>query len=129
MPQITLEFTENIAKLVDYRSVALGLHDLLVKEISCSLEDCKTRLAAVENYVIGDGSFDEAFVHVTFSILSGRTQAVKESLGTKAVETIARAMPSAVAQRTIQITVEIRDLERSTYKKQVVLGSPARNLA
>lgn len=129
MPQISFEFTKNIAHLADYRSVALDLHDVLVAEISSSLEDCKTRLATVENYVIGDGAADEAFIHVTFSILSGRSQAMKESLSTKALEVIARAMPSAIAQRSIQITVDIRDLERSTYKKQVIVNSAMQNSA
>jgi 5-carboxymethyl-2-hydroxymuconate isomerase len=123
MPQITIEFTKNIAHLTSYRSVALALHDLLVDEISSSLGDCKSRLVEIENYVIGDGSFDQAFVHVTFSIMSGRSQALKESLGAKALRIMTEVMPSTVAQCSIQITVDIRDLDRSTYKKQVLNNS------
>lgn len=122
MPQITMEFTKNIAHLTDYRSVALALHGLLVDEISSSQEDCKTRLTEIENYVIGDGRSDDAFVHVTFAILSGRSQSQKESLGTKALRIVAEAMPNAVAQDSIQITVDIRDMDRATYKKQVILN-------
>jgi 5-carboxymethyl-2-hydroxymuconate isomerase len=123
MPQVTFEYTSNISQLADYRRIVPTLHELIVREIATDLASCKTRLVEVRDFVIADGAQDEAFIHVAIATLSGRTWEQKASLSEKALALVAATVPEERRRQTIQITVEIRDLDSSAYRKQVVAGS------
>jgi 5-carboxymethyl-2-hydroxymuconate isomerase len=123
MPQVTFEYTSNISQLADYRRIVLALHELIVREIATDLASCKTRLVEVGDFVIADGAQDQAFIHVAIAILSGRTWEQKASLSEKALALVAVTVPEERRRQTIQITVEIRDLDSGAYRKQVVAGS------
>jgi len=123
MPQVTFEYTSNIAHLADYRRIVLALHELVVREIATDLASCKTRLVEVGDFVIADGGADQAFIHVAIAILSGRTPEQKASLSEKALALVAANVPGGGHRHAIQITVGIRDLDSGAYRKQVMAGS------
>ena len=123
MPQISVEYTSNVAGLADYRQIGLALNRLAVDVVAARLEDCKTRLVEVGHYVIGDGLGDDAFIHVTLALLAGRPDAAKEGLAAQALELVMAALPPASAPESLQISVEVRDMDRASYRKQILVKS------
>lgn len=121
MPQITVEFSQVAAAAFDGRAFALALHGMAAPLIDSALNSFKTRLYAIENGVIGDGDPRHAMVHVDFRLLSGRPPELKRQLG-EAVLALARSHVQPMPGLDIQVTVEVRDLDRPHYHKAVVSG-------
>jgi 5-carboxymethyl-2-hydroxymuconate isomerase len=119
MPQITVEYSQALAESFDRRAFALALHPMASELIDSKLASFKTRFYAIEDGVIGDGAASHAMVHVDFRLLSGRPIELKQQLG-RAVLALARRHIPAVAGLEIQVTVEVRDLDRPHYHKAVV---------
>ncbi len=119
MPQITVEYSQVLGDAFDRRAFALALHALAAPMIGSRLSSFKTRFYAIDGGVIGDGADGHAMVHVDFRLLSGRPPALKRQLG-EAVLALARAQVAPQAGLDIQVTVEIRDLDRPHYHKAVV---------
>jgi 5-carboxymethyl-2-hydroxymuconate isomerase len=116
MPQISIEFSANIAATFDARKFADEVHKLLVAIVETELASCKTRLIELGEVVIGDGSDANAMIHVDLRILSGRTLAQKRQLGEAVLAALAAvAKPDGL---DLQLTVEVRDLDRDNYHKQ-----------
>lgn len=126
MPQITVEYSETVAAAFDRRAFALALHPLAAELIGSALSSFKTRFIVLNEVVIGDGAASHAMVHVDFRLLSGRSPELKRRLG-NAVLDLTRAHVQAVAGLTIQVTAEIRDLDRPHYHKTVVSDQDSRD--
>ena len=118
MPQIAIEYSGNLGDAFDARALAGEVHRLIAATIDTDVGNCKTRLVGLRDYLIADGSPEEAMVHVDLRILSGRTDAQKKALG-EAVLAAALASIGEHALR-IQVTVEVRELDRANYHKQVL---------
>lgn len=119
MPQITVEYSQGLADAFDRRAFALALHPLAAELIASKLASFKTRFYAIDEGVIGDGAPSHAMVHVDFRLLSGRPPELKQRLGAAVLE-LARAHLRAVPGVDIQVTVEVRELDRPHYHKLVV---------
>lgn len=119
MPQITVEYSQVLTNSFDRRAFALALHPMAAGMIGSELGSFKTRFYPIDEAVIGDGGSAHAMVHVDFRLLSGRTPELKKQLGEVVLE-LARSHIGTVAGTDIQITVEIRDLDRPHYHKTVV---------
>jgi 5-carboxymethyl-2-hydroxymuconate isomerase len=119
MPQITVEYSAALADSFDRRAFALALHPLAAELIGSQLASFKTRFTALAETVIGDGDARHAMVHVDFRLLSGRETLVKQTLG-RMVLALAEQHVRPVAGMDIQVTVEVRDLDRPHYHKAVV---------
>ena len=119
MPQITVEYSQALAETFDRRAFAAELHPLAAELIGSKLASFKTRFYAIEEAFIGDGAAHHAMVHVDFRLLSGRHAETKQALG-RAVLDLAERFVRPVAGLDIQVTVEVRDLDRPHYHKVVV---------
>lgn len=118
MPQATIEYSSNVAASFDARGFALRLHQLLVEFTATDLESCKTRLIELQDVIIGNGSPDEAMIHVELGILSGRTPEQKTNLG-KATLAAARSFLLELPGQ-LQLTVAVVDMDSSNYHKVVL---------
>jgi 5-carboxymethyl-2-hydroxymuconate isomerase len=118
MPQLTIEYSANLAGLFDARTFARRLHDIVVETVDTPLANCKTRLVRLDEALIGDGSAGHAMVHVDLRILSGRTSEQKRRLGERALALLEAAVAPSQALKA-QLTVEVRELDRDHYHKAV----------
>jgi len=121
VPQIAIEYSANLGGAFDARALAAEVHRLIAATVDTDLANCKTRLIALDDYLIGDGSPREAMVHVDLRILSGRSDAQKTALG----EAVLEAALGYIREGShhIQVTVEVRELDRANYHKRVVSGA------
>ena len=116
MPQISIEYSDNIGSRFDARALAGAVHRLLVEHADAQLPNCKTRLIEQRTF-IGDGSAASGMVHIDLRILPGRTEEQKRRLGEAAIAALEEAA-GAVELPDLQLTVEVRELDGSNYHKR-----------
>ncbi|MFH1762651.1 MAG: 5-carboxymethyl-2-hydroxymuconate Delta-isomerase [Gemmatimonadota bacterium] len=130
MPHLTLEYTSNLDEWANDPGLLIGLHRLLESAAGIKIENCKSRWRMVEEWVVGDGEGESAFVHLDLRFLEGRPPRVKEAVGTGAVELLRAHFAPAPDGLKLQITVEVQDIRRDTYFKHPpgTLGPPTLSL-
>ena len=126
MPHLTLEYTANLDEWASDSALLLSLHRLLESAAGIKIENCKSRWRMVEEWVVGDGKGESAFVHLDLRFLEGRTPAVKAAVGAGAVEILRAHFDRGQEGLDLQITVEVQDIRKDAYFKHPpgTLGPP-----
>jgi 5-carboxymethyl-2-hydroxymuconate isomerase len=117
MPQLTLQYTDNISSQVDFNQIFSQLHDVLSEVAGIRIENCKSRAMALSDYRVGRGEAGGAFVHVEVAILAGRPMETREKIGRHMLEVLRTAYARPFGELDLQITVEVRDLQQDLYFK------------
>ena len=81
MPQIVLEYSSNLPAVSDFRGLFGDIHQTLQDVAGIRLHNCKSRARVAEDYFIGSGEANNAFVHLQIRFIEGRTPAVKLAVG------------------------------------------------
>lgn len=119
MPHIILEYSANISGAPEPRTVFADLHEAIRPLESISVADLKSRAVVRDAIYVGDGDRDRAFVHLQVQLLSGRDQSVRQRLAKECMRVLESHFNERVAGPKCQLSVEVREMERSTYVKQV----------
>lgn len=117
MPHLTLEYTDNIKQQIDFKDLFTGLHQVLADVGAIPLGNCKSRAVRLVHYYIADGDSRHAFVHLVIRLLAGRPIEQKQEIARQSLAILKDAFASSLAEFELQISVEIHDIERSTYSK------------
>lgn len=120
MPQISVEYTENIASAADWQSAALEMHAAVETIFGADITTCKSRLIAVQNFVVGTGGGGQGFVHITIAVMPGRSSEQFKTATDAVTALFERALNIAPLPVAVQITCEIRELDGASYNKRVV---------
>ncbi|QEU94796.1 5-carboxymethyl-2-hydroxymuconate Delta-isomerase [Streptomyces kanamyceticus] len=115
MPQITVDYSEELAGAFDRKGFALALHPLLVDVAGATSDACKTRFVPTEGSLVGDGAGDDGIVHVMIGLLPGRSPEVKARVTEGALELLRQYVRTEGGPR-LHASAEIRDLDDS-YRK------------
>jgi 5-carboxymethyl-2-hydroxymuconate isomerase len=131
MPHLTLEYTANLSGTPPTPDLLLALHHLLKTVAGIRLENCKSRWREVEDWVVGPGDPDAAFVHLDMRFLEGKPLEIQQALGETALEVLASHFGPEPPGIDLQITVEVREIRKATYFKfpPGTLGKEATHLA
>jgi len=80
MPQITLEYTSNIRNSENFKPLVIRIHKTLESHCSVNINNCKTRINRIENFLIGNGNSNKKFLHLEVKLFQGRSQETISSL-------------------------------------------------
>jgi len=119
MPHIHLEYSDN---LKDFHSqpVLLGLNQALFATGHVNVAtDIKSRAICQNDYLIGLGESNQAYVHVKVSLLSGRDLNTKTEISNQLLLALQQLLPKQM-HLTVQLCVEILEMEKACYSKNVV---------
>lgn len=119
MPHCILEASDNLLDQPDWRGLLQDINTTLVATGLFSAADIKSRFIRHEVFVIGDGTPNQAFVTLNVQILSGRSDEVKAQLSEALLPLLTGAFPRTLAERTCSLTVQISDLHRPSYRRQI----------
>ncbi|MEV0259421.1 isomerase [Streptomyces sp. NPDC050732] len=119
MPQITVDYSEQVADGFDRRGFALALHPLLVDVAGASADACKTRFVRTEECVVGDGAGRDGIVHVMIGLLPGRSEETKARVTEGALDLVRQYVKPADGLR-LHASAEVRDLDASYRKSAAV---------
>ena len=118
MPQLTLEYTKNIDDgTLDVGEILGELHRVLAAHGGIDIASFKSRAHRLDTFRIGDGSPRNAFVHLEVALLDGRSLELRQALGQCCLDVLKSRFSKAFTTWKMQITVEMRDMEREAYLK------------
>ena len=117
MPQIRLEYTNNVMIDPDGGELVKKIHKSLSAALGISIENCKTRVLIHTGYFVGDGGQDKGFAHLEVGILDGRSPTLKRELGNMLLALLQTQLLPDNGHLDLQITVEIRDIAGEQYFK------------
>jgi 5-carboxymethyl-2-hydroxymuconate isomerase len=118
MPHLTLEHTANLTNTICYAALFKALHQILAETADVDLNNCKSRAVPLAHYRVGDGDARHAFAHLEIRLFD-RPPAVKTELGERSLACLRRHLTHPTPDLTLQLTVEIVDVERAAYFKEL----------
>ncbi|MER7482834.1 5-carboxymethyl-2-hydroxymuconate Delta-isomerase [Streptomyces sp. NPDC126510] len=113
MPQITVDYSADLADGFDRPGFAKALHEATVEIAAAKPPACKTRFRPTEDIVVGPET--EGHVHVHIALLAGRTDETKARLTEAALELL-RTHVKPAAGLALHASAEVRDLDPSYAK-------------
>lgn len=116
MPQIRIEHSANLSGAFEPTPLALSIHHLCVEHVNAALDACKSRIIDVGDVVTGDGTAQSTMLHVDIGLLKGRTTDAKSALADAVLARLAAAVEGTPG---VALSVEVRDMDTDTYRKQV----------
>lgn len=119
MPQLVLEYSSNINQKIESRVLLGEIASIISAAGNIPIENFKSRLIRREAYLVGDGDEKDAFVHLEAGLFSGRTLEEKRRIGEACSEYLDEYFMPSAGELSLQITVEIRDIEKNAYFKTV----------
>lgn len=115
MPHLTLEYTDNLHRFDPQAALHL-LNRALADSGQFDEVDIKSRALRLDAYLVGTAGTPRAFVHATLALLDGRTAEIKQTLSQRLLAVLQTLCPHP-HDAHLQLTVEIRDMDRASYAK------------
>lgn len=119
MPHCILEASDNLLDQPDWADLLREVNGTLAATGLFQVADIKSRCLRHEVFVIGDGAAGQAFLTLNVQILGGRTDEVKARLSEALLPLLARACPRTLAGMKCSLTVQITDIHRPSYRRQI----------
>ncbi len=121
MPHLTLEFTQNLSGF-DAQKTLLHMNKVIFDTGHFDEVDIKSRAIPIDCFVIGTSPENRAFIHAKLAIMNHRPPAVRQTLSTMLLQELSGLLPDHPGFH-VQICVEILEIERDTYSKNVLEAS------
>ena len=121
MPHLTLEYTRNLSGF-DARKALLHMNKALFGSGHFDEVDIKSRAIPIDCFVIGTSPENRAFIHARLAVLSHRPPEARQALSTMLLQELTGLLHEHPGLH-VQICVEILEIERDTYFKNVLEGS------
>lgn len=110
MPLLTLEYTSNLNAHFNPRDFLLNSHVKIAKQIDTKLENCKSRVIMHDNFVMGSGGDEKAFVILTVEILQGRDFDIRSKLADDLLGYLHGTFYDDNLDLVVQLSVQIKEL-------------------
>ena len=114
MPNLVLEYSNSVDERVNIQGLLEDLHQVT---LNCGLFDVpsvKSPSLRCHNWLVGDEEDNVDFVHISFELLSGRTEEQKRELSRLLMQTLQKQ-----ASHIRSLTVNIRDMDKSCFQKVI----------
>ena len=108
MPQLTLEYTDNLE--FDVQSLLERLHSELVATGAINLKGLKSRAVRHTEYRIADGNPEYAFVHVNLLIREGRPLEVQKAASRRVLAVLKETFGDRFESNYISLSVDIKEM-------------------
>jgi len=118
MPHLIIEYTDNIKKASNIPLLLQKANDtLLVHKDVIPIGGLRTRAIELNDYRVADGTGDDAFVHLTLKLGSGRKEADIKRVGDALFKTVKDHLAHLFEKRYLALSMEIYEFSRPTYKQ------------
>jgi 5-carboxymethyl-2-hydroxymuconate isomerase len=119
MPHCILEYTDNITDQLRWTDIFKEIHTILTTTGEWNNADIKSRAIELNNYYIGDGAPNQAFVSLCIQILSGRSDSLKKSVSENCLKALANHFPLTFKDLQTSITVQVVDIHKQSYCRRI----------
>ena len=122
MPQISVDYSANLAEAIDRPALGRALNALAVQHLAASPEACKTRFRrADETVVVAEDTEGQDLLLVEFHVFPGRTAQAKAELSEAAVGLLAEQLTAAPGRR-LHVAAHVVEIDRDNYRKATLAG-------
>ena len=108
MPQLTLEYTDNLE--FDIQSFLARLHSELAATGAINLKGLKSRAVRHSEYRIADGNPQYAFVHVSLLIREGRPLEVQKDASQRVMAVLKETFGHRFENSYLSLSVDIKEM-------------------
>lgn len=116
MPHCCIEYTPNVLAQMSKAELLKTAHEVMLSAGLFGAADVKTRAHEVSDFILGGQAINQSgFVHIIIYLLNGRRMEQKHALTHSMAAALRARLPDLPS-----ITVDIRDMARDTYAKNVV---------
>lgn len=115
MPILNFEYTDNLKIDSKIKSFVLEVHDILVQEIKTDLRTCRSAIAKISDYIIGDGNHNNAYIILRIQMLPGRTDEIKNKIGKILIEKIHHNFSDEIKNHDTQVRVYLTETDKQHY--------------
>ena len=110
MPHLVIEYSENLRERVKETQLLKTLHTLVVDSGLFAPSAVKGRSLAYSDYVLPEGA--NSFIHITLSILAGRTLEQRVALNEKLFQTV-----HSLIGNVDKLSCNLHEMDKDTYRK------------
>ncbi|MFJ6379185.1 5-carboxymethyl-2-hydroxymuconate Delta-isomerase [Kitasatospora sp. NPDC092039] len=122
MPQISVDYSADLAGTFDRRGLGLAINRLAEETIDARPGSCKTVFRRSEVLVVGtDGAATDTQVFVEFQVFPGRAPEAKAALGEGVLALLAEYVRPKPGTRLFT-AVNITDIDREGYRNATAQG-------
>jgi 5-carboxymethyl-2-hydroxymuconate isomerase len=115
MPHAIIEYSANLRDVLRSAEVCAVVHNVLIQSGLFTTNDIKTRSYVAEDFLVGEKGSAGSFVHVRVYLFEGRTILQKQTLSESLRDALGAHLPTVD-----QISVDLREIVRDTYRKKVL---------
>ena len=118
MPHLRLEYSGNIDMTeINFNVLFLRLHDVLVNKAGAELFRCQSRAICCENFCVGDGEANRAFVYLQVFLFEGRTLNQLQETGSELLKTLQDGFKDSLLHYSTQISVHLNEIPADRFCK------------
>ncbi len=115
MPHLVLEHSSNLVEKKTLVELFEKCHGLLTEKLPTERKSCVSRAIECQQYYIGEGQSDLAFIHVTLKVKAGRTFDVLKETAEALLAAIKAHCTASVNQLNLKVTLEIIELQKTYF--------------
>jgi len=118
VPHQIIEYSANLESQVDIQELVDFVHEVATGIEVFPLGGLRTRAARRDHYKIADGHPDNAFLHLTWKLGSGRPEEVRKAAGDLMFDKLCGFLEPVSVESPLAISFEIQEIHPVlTYKK------------
>jgi len=118
MPHFIVEYTDNIKDEADIAGLLKKVHDVLISRSDLfPVGGIRSRAIELHDYRIADGAEDDAFVHATLKIGSGRSPDEKKAVCDQLFTVMEVHFADLFNMRYLALSMELYEFPEATYKR------------
>lgn len=118
MPHLIIEYTANLKEETDIPALLKKVNDSFLSHSAIiPIGGLRTRAIELVDYRVADGTEDDAFVHATLKLGSGRTEEDKKMLCDDLFLTIKDHFADVYEKRYLALSLELYEFMNPTYKQ------------
>jgi 5-carboxymethyl-2-hydroxymuconate isomerase len=110
MPHLVLEYSANLLEKATLPALFKKCHTLLADMLPTEVRSCISRAVEYDQYHIGEGQPNKAFIHVNLKVKAGRTFEVLQKTSESLLKAIKEHCMESYQQKSLQISLEVIEL-------------------
>lgn len=117
MPHLIIEYTDNLKEEANIPLLLKSVNESLLSHLSIiPIGGLRSRAVELKDYLVADGSEDDAFVHVILKLGGGRTEEDKKKVCDDLFDTIKDHFKEIYETRYFALSMELLEFTNPTYK-------------
>ena len=114
MPHVIVEYSANIEADITPQRLVEEIHSAAITSGIAEPVAVRTRLMRREHYRVGDGSPENAFVHIDIRARKGRSMEQKKAMVQTIYDQANKTLDVVFKARPLALTVEIHEIDPDT---------------